>query len=326
MTKQRPDYDPNAYNPEFSRAFLAPKYWGTWLMLLAALPICLLVPARAKYRFAQWVARKLVKKKKGTILNAWLNLEACFPEQSKQAREAILVETLTTAGAFLLSFPLITLRGRQWFQQHCDVIGMEHITRHTDHGEPVILLVPHTWAIDAAAILFASQGLPVAAFSKRQKNGLLDWLMHRQRVQYGGNCYEREAGIKPFIRAVKRGFLGYYLPDEDMRDESSEFVPFFSTTKATLPSLGKLSKVTRSHIVPVLSGFDAKTGRFVITIHPAFSEFPTGDSKTDAHMMNQHIETMLEGQYDQYMWILQLLRTREDGRNIYQEAKRKRAS
>ncbi len=72
MTKQRPDYDPNAYNPEFSRAFLAPKYWGTWLMLLAALPICLLVPARAKYRFAQWVARKLVKKKKGTILNAWL--------------------------------------------------------------------------------------------------------------------------------------------------------------------------------------------------------------------------------------------------------------
>ncbi len=139
-------------------------------------------------------------------------LKPAFQKQSKQAREAILIETLTTAGAFLLSFPLITLRGRQWFQQHCDVIGMEHISRHTDHGEPVILFVPHTWAIDAAAILFASQGLPVAAFSKRQKNGLLDWLMHRQRVQYGGNCYEREAGIKPFIRAVKRGFLAITCP------------------------------------------------------------------------------------------------------------------
>ncbi|MFA0350169.1 lauroyl-Kdo(2)-lipid IV(A) myristoyltransferase, partial [Vibrio sp. 10N.222.55.C6] len=33
MTTQRDDYDPKAYNPKFTSAFLSPKHWGTWLGL-----------------------------------------------------------------------------------------------------------------------------------------------------------------------------------------------------------------------------------------------------------------------------------------------------
>lgn len=34
MTAKRDDYDSKAYNPEFERHFLSPKYWGTWLSAL----------------------------------------------------------------------------------------------------------------------------------------------------------------------------------------------------------------------------------------------------------------------------------------------------
>ncbi|MGR5542765.1 lauroyl-Kdo(2)-lipid IV(A) myristoyltransferase, partial [Vibrio campbellii] len=83
------------------------------------------------------------------------------------------------------------------------------------NNQRAILLVPHSWAIDIPAILLASKGLPVSAMANNQKNLVLDWLMHKQRVQYGGRVYDRSGGIKPFIKSVKDGYLGYYLPDQD---------------------------------------------------------------------------------------------------------------
>ncbi len=56
--------------------------------------------------------------------------------------------------------------------------------------------------------------------------------MHRQRVQYGGRVYERSGGIKPFIKSIREGYLGYYLPDEAFGPEHSVFVDFFATQKS----------------------------------------------------------------------------------------------
>ncbi|MFA0006453.1 lauroyl-Kdo(2)-lipid IV(A) myristoyltransferase, partial [Vibrio splendidus] len=35
MMTQRNDFDPKAYNPTFNRSFLTPKFWGTWLGVIA---------------------------------------------------------------------------------------------------------------------------------------------------------------------------------------------------------------------------------------------------------------------------------------------------
>ena len=256
---------------------------------------------------------------KSTTYKAWVNLYLCFPEKSPQEREGILRQCLTSAGAFLLGFSSVTLRSKKWLNDNSLVRGMENLTSLTDKGQKVILLVPHTWSIDIPAILLASKGLPVSAMAKKQSNEVMDWLMHKQRVQYGGRVYERSNGIKPFIKSVRDGYLGYYLPDQDHGAEHSVFVDFFATTKATLPGLGKLSKVSRAKIVPVYSMYNAETGKFEIDIHPALDNFPTGTDEGDARAMNAFIERCVTERPEQYMWILQLLRTQQDGRNLYKD-------
>lgn len=322
MTQQRNDFDEKAYNPTFQWAFLAPKYWGTWLLIIIALPVALL-PHSFRYAVSNKIASILVKKKKGNIFNAWVNLNLCFPEKSPQELEALLHKTILTAGVFALGFARVSLRSRSWLESKCDIKGMENITQVLESGQKVILLVPHTWAIDIPAILFASMNHPVSAMAKKQKNDVMDWLMHRQRVQYGGRVYERSGGVKPFIKSVRDGYLGYYLPDQDHGPEHSIFVEFFDNQKATLPGLGKLSKVSKAKIVPVFSIYNAKEDRYIVDIHPAFEPYPNETEYQDARMMNAFIEQAASKNPEQYMWALRFFKTQKNNRNIYREFKQK---
>lgn len=315
MSESRNDYDPKAYNPEFKAEYLAPKHWGTWIALLLGAPITLL-PNRARAAIARFVAKKMAKKHRGPVQKARINLSLCFPEKSEAEREQILENCLVTAGTFLLGFPAISLRSKKWLERHSKIIGLEHLQKLHEKKQSAILLVPHSWAIDIPAILLASRGLPVSAMANSQKNPLTDWLMHKQRVQYGGRVYDRSGGIKPFIKSVKDGYLGYYLPDQDHGPEQSVFVDFFATEKATLPGLGKLAKVSRAKIVPTFASYNVETGQYEIEIKPPMADF-SGDELEDARAMNVVVEEFVTPKPEQYMWILKLLKTRRDGNDPY---------
>ncbi len=308
MTK-RNDYDLKAYNPTFQWHFLAPKYWGTWLAVMLSVIVSAL-PNFVRHFFAKSMAKVAVKVKSKANKRARVNLSMCFPDKSEQQREDILYQSYITSIGFLLAFSCLSLRNKQWLENNTIIRGIEHLTSITDKGENVILLVPHTWSIDIPAVLLASRGLPVSAMAKAQKNEVSDWLMHKQRVQYGGRVYDRSAGIKPFIQSIRNdNYLGYYLPDEDLGPEHSVFVDFFATTKATISGLGKLSKLSRAKIVPLFAMFDPQTGRYELDFYPALP-FPTGDEYKDARMMNECIEQYVGQKPEQYMWILRLLKTR----------------
>ena len=169
MPSPRNDFDEHAYNPQFQWAFLHPKYWGTWLLLLLSCLLSLL-PFFLKRAFAKSLAKLAVSVKGGANHRARVNLELCFPEKSPQEREQWLENMYVTAIAFLLTFPLLTLRSRTRLENHTQVRGIEHLTQVLDRDEKVILLVPHTWAIDIPAVLLASRGMPVSAMAKQQRN------------------------------------------------------------------------------------------------------------------------------------------------------------
>lgn len=315
MNTKRDDYDPKAYNPTFQWSFLSPKHWGTWLGLVVGLPLSLL-PNRVRVSIATFVAQKLIKRQRGPVQKARINLALCFPEKSDQERESIIEQSLVTAGSFLLGFPTISLRSKQWLEQNSVIYGLEHLRELEAKEQSAILLVPHSWAIDIPAILLASRGLPVSAMANSQKNPVTDWLMHKQRVQYGGRVYDRSGGIKPFIKSVKEGYLGYYLPDQDHGPEQSVFADFFATTKATLPGLGKLAKVSRAKIVPLFASYNTTTGKYEIEIKAPLDDL-SGDELQDARVMNQVVEEFVTPKPEQYMWILKLLKTRPNGIDPY---------
>ena len=311
MKIERNDFDPKAYNPTFQWGFLAPKYWGTWLAVVIACIISFF-PTALKRGIAKLLARLAIKVKSKANTRARVNLAMCFPDQSEAEREVILLNMYVTSTMFLMCFPAITLRSKEWLEKQVTLRGREHLEQVIQSGENVILLLPHTWAVDIPAVFLASQGLPITAIIKQQKNRLSDWLMHRQRVQYGGRINQRKAGIKRFVHAIRKdGYLGYYLPDEDLGREHSVFVDFFATQKATISGLGRLTTLSQAKVVPLFVMFNTDTGGYELDFSAPLP-LPSGDEHLDARMMNQTIEKYVAKHPEQYMWILRLLKTRPD--------------
>lgn len=305
-------FDPNAYNPKFSFKFLYPKHWLTWLSLVLCNIISWL-PHSIQLKFAQFISKRLVKLKNKVNKRARANLKLCFTQKSSEEIESILFEQYVTAVCFFLTISSISLKGKNWLHRHVKVHNQKYLDLALSSKKNIILLVPHTWAIDIPAIYLASLGFPVSAMAKKQRNPVFEYLMHKQRVQFGGRVYLRSCGIKPFIKSIKKdNYIGYYLPDEDLGPESSVFVDFFDTTKATLTGLGRLARITDSIVVPLLVGYNTSKNVFEINFSPTFDHFPSSDI-SDARKMNVCIEEYIKDHPEQYMWILRFLKTRPEG-------------
>ncbi|MFO6423875.1 lauroyl-Kdo(2)-lipid IV(A) myristoyltransferase [Motilimonas sp. KMU-193] len=311
------EFDPKAHNPQFHWGMLKPQYWGTWLVVFTLTAISLL-PFFVRRSLVFLLVKLAIRLNSKANKRARVNLAMCFADKSEQEREQILFDSLMVGGNYLFAYPGLSIRSNRWLERNTQISGLEHLTQYTDNNQSVILLVPHTWALDVPGAIFASRQIPTSAMAKKQKNEVMDWLINRQRIRYGGYVYERAQGIKPFLRSVKNGYLGYYLPDEDLGAENSVFVDFFATEKATIKGLGKLSKLTKAKIVPVFAMMNLTTGKFELEIQPALSPFPTDSEEQDARMMNVCIENYVNQHPEQYMWILRLLKTRpNDGPNPY---------
>ncbi len=308
---------PSSYTPTFQWQFLHPRFWGTWLGILLAIMLAF-VPFRLRDKLAAFLAKKIVKMNNRAKKRAVINLKTCFPDKTDEERQFILEQSYINAGCIFLGLASIMVRSKAYLERHTRFHNEDILTDLIERGEKIILLVPHTWPIEYPAIQLSSRGLPVVGFVKAQANPLADWLLCAQRCKYGGRLHTRSKGIKPFIRSVKEGYLGYYLPDEDHGAASSVFVPFLGAEyKATLAGLGKLAKLTKAKIVPVCPSYNRETGQYEIFISPPLSPFPTGDEWQDAIMVNQAMEAFIQQDPTQYMWLLNILRTRPDGSELY---------
>ncbi|WP_421847364.1 lauroyl-Kdo(2)-lipid IV(A) myristoyltransferase [Marinomonas sp.] len=308
--------DKHLYSPTFEWRFLHPRFWLTWFGVLITLLIAFL-PFRLRDKVASWIADRLINTKSAALKRARINLEQCFPDKSLEEREDILKSSFRTAAQYFLAYGELIARSQRHCEKRTVIFGEEHLFPLLESDQNVIALVPHCWAIDYAGVMLTAKGHNTAAIIRAQRNPIFNWLIHLQRVRYGARVYLRSAGIKPFLKSIKEGYLGYYLPDEDLGAQHSVFTPFFAANKATMKGLGKLAKLSNATVVPMLPAYNAESGKYELFISPPLENFPSGDEATDALIMNQALEAMISKHSEQYMWILNLLRTRPDGSDLY---------
>ena len=305
-----------SYNPKFHKGLLHPKYWLTWIAIGITV-IFAFVPYKIRDGIAAILAKIAVKIKSSPLTRSIINTYECFPNLSARQRDKLLLDTYTNAACSMLSFAVLLVRSKEYIEQRTKFIGEQHLLDQLQTNNNIILLVPHTWAIDIPGVILASRGIHVAAMMKKQRNPVIDWLMNEQRLKYGGRTHERDDGIKPFIKSIREGYLGYYLPDEDHGPKHSVFVPFMATEKATLTGLGKLARLSKATVLPIIPYYDRQIGTYIIEVQEPLANFPTGSEEIDARMMNERIERFVTVHPDQYMWILNILRSRPDGTQRY---------
>lgn len=303
------------YEPHFSWSYLKPQYWPVWLGVLG-LVILAFVPFRLRDWFAAKLGVMIGKIAKKPRYKARVNLQYCFPQWREEQREKVIDEMFITLTQVMLGIGEIAVRSKQHLQKRSCFIGLEHIQQAKAEGHNIILMVPHGWAIDASGIILHTHGMPMTSMYNPHRNPLVDWLWTMVRQRFGGKMHARQNGIKPFLSTVKKGEMGYYLPDEDYGAEASEFVDFFATYKATLPGLNKMAKLAKAVVIPMFPRYNAKSGKYEMEIHPKMQL--TDDPQQSARAMNEEIEQFVTPTPEQYVWILRLLKTRRDGKDIYE--------
>ena len=295
----------------FKAAFLAPKYWATWLFfgliwLISSLPRAL---ANKVGDGLGWLYQRLNKKRARIVR---INLGICFPDLNAKARERLANDHFRFYGRSVLDLGLI------WWGSEKRLARFIHFDNHQQYldtlkNHNVILLLPHMVGLDCSAT-YASSLHPAISMMKAQRNALFNWQLWKGRTRFAPTrVIMREQGLRPLIRATRNNFACYYLPDEDFGDSKlTVFAPFFGQETSTLTTLSSMAKMAQAKVVPIYP-LMREDGHYQVIFDAPLEHFPSADAHADAKRVNEVVEKCVSLAPAQYMWTLQWFKTRPDG-------------
>ena len=190
------------------------------------------------------------------------------------------------------------------------VNGLHNLEQAYASDRPVILLVGHFVAIDLAG-MYISARQNITSINKPPKNQLLQAMMKKGRSRFGRTTLvEVRDGIKPILRALKKGEPFYFPSDQDFGPAKSIFAPFFGIPAATVPTLGRLAKLSNALVVPCFTRQLPYGKGYEAIFEKALENFPTGDELEDTTRMNAVIEAAVRMMPEQYFWAHRRFKTR----------------
>jgi KDO2-lipid IV(A) lauroyltransferase len=242
------------------------------------------------------------------------NLRLCFPAWDEARRTQVLKAHFRAVGRASLQDTVSWWGSRDEVERLTRLEGAEHFLAHA--GKPVIWLAPHFVGLNIGGVRMSTEFSPAVSLYARVRNPYLDRLMLNARTRFAkdgrhSELYSRSDGIKPVIRAIRRGLPFYYLPDMDFGRKDAVFASFFGVPAATVTALPRLAKATGAVVVPCVTRQEG--GGYVTRFYPAWPDFPSDDVQADTQRMNAFIEERVREMPAQYFWLHKRFKTRPQG-------------
>ena len=250
---------------------------------------------------------------KGRRKVALRNIELCMPELAPAVRERIAREHFVWLGRSLLERGLLWYASRARLRLIIHVEGDVHFADRT--GRPVMWLVPHFVGLDVAGTATQIyQQRMVGSIYQAQSNTVLDAAMRRGRLRFEqGEVFSRHESALPLVRAIKRGYVFFNLPDMDFGARDAAFVPFFGVPAATLLAPSRMARSLNMTVQPVLVEMLPRGRGYSVRFLEPWSDWPSDDALTDARRMNEWIEAQVRRCPAQYLWVHKRFKTRPPG-------------
>ncbi len=289
------------------RTFLHPRYWYAWPVLTCMLLMSRL-PGRVLWVLGSGLGSFFSLFRSPSRHFSERNIELCFPDMSAAERRQLVKQHFRLSGFALLSLSIGWWASRGRIKQFVQIRDAHYLEEKIARGKNVILLAPHFLGLDMAGMRVALDRTCVSMYRK-SRDPLLEYLFQR-RTRFGGQVVERMAGLKPIIRNIRQGRPFYYLPDQDMGERASIFVPFFGIPAATVTALSRIARTTDAVVIPCVTRIlDGGLG-YEARLYPPLENFPTDDPVADTLRMNQEIERWVREMPGQYMWSYRRFKTR----------------
>lgn len=241
------------------------------------------------------------------------NLELCLPDRSLQERRDIVRHHFEWLGRSVLERGLLWYASPARLRRLIQVEGDIGYAERTDR--PVMWLVPHFIAMDVAGTasqLFQRRN--VATIYQAQSNPVFDAAIRRGRRRFGqGDMFSRHESALPLVRAIKRGYIFFNLPDMDFGPKDAAFVPFFGVPAATLLAPSRMARSLGMAVQPVVAEMMPGGQGYRVRFEPPWTDWPTDDALADARCMNAWIESEVLRNPSQYLWVHKRFKSRPEG-------------
>ena len=305
----------NLHLYRFRLELLHPRHWLTWLalgiyFLFTLLPMSVI--DWAGNRLGEYASRK--NKKRFNI--ASVNLSLCFPEKPAEEIYSMVIDHFRAQLRSAMHLFIVWWRPVFMVRRRIVREGFEQIDQYQSQGKQVIVLLSHSVGLDFA-VAAVSMDYPTNGPYKPMRDAVIDFMFTHGRTRFGakfgGKLFSRSDGLRPLVKTTREGKVLVYLSDEDLGAEHSVFAPFFGVPKATLPMLGRLSKMCDAVVLPCISCYDPALKKYRVKLLPALENFPSGDDVDDSATMNRAIEQTIHECPSQYLWTFRYFQTRPPG-------------
>ena len=301
----------------FKNKYYHPRYWLTWSFLGLSFLVAYL-PKQLRALLGDLIGKILYNfgKSKKDIVE--INMKLTFDELSAEDRVNLSKLFFRNLGHMYINLPLLWWRCDSALQKIIDKKGLNLIDNYLKKDQSVILLAPHTLALDFGGRALSRYDL--LSMYKPFKNELLNWFIGRSRSKDTDRVviYPRDKrGMKNIIRKMRKPSIFYLLADEDISREDSMFSNFFDTKKTVLKSVSKLAKITKSKVLPCICTYDINKHKYSFRVFSELENFPSGNLQDDCAKINSVLERQIMINKMQYMWTLRIYKNRPDGSDIY---------
>ena len=243
---------------------------------------------------------------------ALTNLELCFPQLDAKARATLARRHFQALGRSVLERALLWWGSRERLTRVIRLEGLEHWRAVT--GQPVIFLAPHFVGMEVGGTRLLFETPAITTIYSRQKNALFDAVLLRGRARFTqAGIHARQDGVRPIIRALRKGLALYYLPDMDLGARDALFAPFFGNEAATVTALSRIASIAGAAVVPCVTRQLPKGEGYAVRLYPKWEAFPSADPAADVRRMNAFIEERVREMPEQYFWVHKRFKTRPRG-------------
>jgi len=291
--------------------FLAPKYWGSWL-LIALLRIIALLPFRLGLALGAVFGRILYHLLTSRRHIVEVNVRLCFAEQSEQQQRQFCKDIFRANGIGLVETAWAYWGDMEAFRDRTTVIGAELVTEALAQGKGLIVLGAHFSTLDLGGVLFGCYGIKANFVYRRHNNPLMEYMITRKRSRFS-TVIERKK-FRQMIRCLRNNESIWYAPDQDFGRKSAVYVPFFGHPAATIVGTSKMVRLNNSPILMVSHHRRADNSGYIIEMSKV-PGFPSGDETRDAAIVNSTIEREIRKYPEQYMWVHRRFKTQPDGKH-----------
>lgn len=292
------------------RSELAFRWWPTW-GLVAVLAVAGRLPWRVRLGLGRALGRVLQRVMTRRRHIAEANLAYCFSGISEARRRQLLrgqfrelgIAVLETAAAWTLPGdrldPLLRIR------------GLENVATALQRGRGALLVTAHLTSMEMSMQLVARCQVAYAIY-RRNKNPILDRIIHAGRSRHGARLFDRE-DMRTLLRALRENQVVWFSPDQDHGLTQGAFVEFFHRPAATVTTVARIAARTGAAVLPLVYRRLPGSGGYDVEVLPALEDFPGDDLVTATRRLNRIMEHQIILAPDQYLWVHRRFKTRPPG-------------